>query len=292
MIVNMCGVEVGYGKPCRVVAEIGVNAAGDIYKAQELIFQAKEAGCDFVKFQKRTPSLAVPEKEWHELRDTPFGKMEKLAYREKVEFSPEQYVGIDSYCKLAGIPWFVSVFDIPSVQVMEKVGCQAYKIPSCRVTDILLLKVVASTNKPIILSTGMSTSSEVDIAIRVLEQNSRGNVPELVILQCTSSYPNKAEECNLRVMQTYDRIYDYPVGFSSHKIGIRTCVLAVAAGANMIERHVTLDRKFPGGDNRLSSTFEDMQRLIEEIRYAELCLGDGYKRVYDSELPEMKRLRV
>ena len=289
--VTVCGVDVGDNYPCRIVAEIGVNAAGDINKCKDLILLAKEAGCDFVKFQTRTPELAVPEKEWHEMRDTPFGRMEKLEYRKKVEFSPKQYEDINNYCKLLVIPWFVSVWDISSVIRMERIGCQAYKIPSARVTDISLLKMVARTRKPIIISTGMSTIMEVDIALQTIEDETSWS-PEYILLQCTSVYPSKAEETNLRVMQTYQMLYDAPVGFSSHKIGIRTCVLAVAAGANMVERHITVDRNQVGGDHRLSSTFDDMKRLVEEVRYAELCLGDGKKVVYDSELPEMKRLRV
>ena len=296
MTVTIGGLDIGHEHHCRVIAEIGVNHNGDIDRALDLIAAARRAGCDAVKFQKRTPHLAVPEAEWGELRDTPFGKMPKLDYRERVEFDWPDYQIIAEYCQTIGIPWFVSVWDLPSVEIMEGMECVAYKIPSARLHDTALLRRVARTMKPLILSTGMSTMEDVETAVRTLDNTRQDKTPcfyqDLILLQCTSAYPAKAEESNLRVIQTYRETYcDMPVGFSSHKIGLQTCLLAVAAGACVIERHITLDRAALGSDHKMSSTPEDLARLVKEIRYAEQCLGDGVKRVYPSEEGERKRLR-
>lgn len=286
--------QIGHEFPVRVIAEIGVNHQGDIDIALDMIRAAKAAGADLVKLQSRTPELSVPESEWDEIRDTPFGPMPKLAYRQRMEFGQTDYEKIDALCRSLETPWLVSVWDCPSVDRMEECGCVAYKIPSPRLHDLALIRRVRETTKPIILSTGMSTDHEV--AIAMIQAGGTGCLygpgPGVILMQCTSSYPSKAEECNLRVIQTYRNDYpDVPVGFSSHKIGIQTCLLAVAVGACIIERHFTFDRSLPGSDHKISSTPEDLARLVKEIRYAEACLGDGRKIVYPSEEPERKRLR-
>lgn len=296
--VTIAGIAIGDGSPTRVCAEIGVNHQGDLDLAMALIRAAKEAGCDFVKGQRRSPELAVPQAEWNELRDTPWGRMPKLVYRHKVEFSDEQWAKLFDFAKSIGIPLFASVWDIPSLESMERLGSPCHKIPSARLHDDALLRAVASLGKPVILSTGMSAWAEIKHAIDVVRKNfdvyrkdSWRFKPAVLPLQCTSSYPARHDESNLRVIQTYKREFGCPVGFSSHKIGIATCVLAVAVGANLIERHISLDRRTKGSDHRMSSEPEDLARLVKEIRYAESCLGTGEKIVYPSEEAERKRLR-
>jgi len=283
--VTIAGIPIGDGYPCSVIAEIGTNASGSLRVAKQMIEAAKESGATFVKFQARTPELAVPETEWNELRDTPFGRMTKLGYRKAVEFGEDGYRELFAHAERIGIVAFASVWDVPSVKRMERVGSPCHKIPSARMTDYDLLAEVNYLQKPTILSTGMSTWEEVQRGFVALPFH------RTIVLQCTSAYPAQADESNLRVIQTYKRELHCPVGFSSHKIGIATCLLAVAVGANLIERHISLDRSTKGSDHRMSSEPEDLARLVKEIRYAEACLGDGVKRVYDSEVPERKRLR-
>ncbi len=285
--VTIAGIPIGDGHPCRLVVDLGTNHQGDVRLALKMIEAAKAAGADFIKLQKRTPELSVPKAEWNELRDTPWGKMTKLDYRKRVEFGGDEYSTIDAHCHAIGIPWFCSVWDVPSVRFLRNLPCDfvALKIPSARVTDLELLAEVNYYQKPTILSTGMSTWEEVQRAFIALPFHNT------IVLQCTSAYPARADESSLRVMDTYRRMLHCPVGFSSHKIGIQTCLLAVAVGANLIERHLSLDRRTKGSDHRMSSEPEDLARLVSEIRYAEACLGDGVKVVFPSEEAERQRLR-
>jgi len=298
--VNIAHIPIGDGYPVRVCAEIGTNHQGRLPLAFRMIEAAKEAGADFVKFQVRTPELAVPKAEWHEVRDTPWGKLTKLDYRKRVEFSAYDYEAIDEHCRKVGILWFCSYWDQPSLDRIHKLNVDfvCVKIPSARLHDDELLRSAAKYGRPVILSTGMSEWSEVKRAVNILTTNydTGGKAdwrakPQIIPMQCTSAYPARHDESNLRVIRTYKRELGFPVGFSSHKIGIATCVLAVAVGANIIERHLTLDRGRLGSDHRMSSEPEDMERLVKEIRYAEACLGDGKKVVYPSEEAERKRLR-
>lgn len=301
-IVKFGGIDIGDGHPCRVVAELGTNHQGDLKLAKRLAREAKDAGCDFVKLQVRTPELAVPRAEWDDLRETPWGPMTKLEYRSRVELSDEALQGFQDYCAAINLPWFASVWDIPALDRLHSLPVDfiGVKIPSARLQDDNLLKAAAMSGKPVILSTGMSNLAEVLRAYRLMEKvkGSIGCITEMpvrptdiILLQCTSMYPARADESNLRVIRTYKQMLACPVGFSSHKIGIQTCLLAVAVGANLIERHITLDRGTRGSDHRMSSEPGDLVRLIKEIRYTEACLGDGNKIVYLNEEAERKRLR-
>ena len=296
--VTIGGIPIGDGHPCRIVAEIGTNHGGDLDLAKWLIKMAKDVGCDMVKGQKRSPELAVPRAEWQELRDSPWGQMTKIAYRRRVEFSEDQWAELFEYAKGVGIPLFASVWDLPSLESMERVGSPCHKIPSARLHDDELLRATARYGRPVILSTGMSEWIAVKRAWSILrdqfDADSKAkwrNLPLIIPMQCTSSYPARHDESNLRVIQTYKREFGGPVGFSSHKIGIATCILALAVGANLVERHITWSRETPGSDHRMSSTGEDLKRLVREIRYAEACLGDGIKCLTESERPEAVRLR-
>lgn len=277
--------EIGAGHPTFVIAEIGINHNGDLEVAKRLIDAAVSAGCDAVKFQKRTPSLCVPPEQAHRLRETPWGEMTYLEYRERVEFGLAEYREIDGYCRTRGIHWFASCWDAPSVDFIEAFHPLCYKIASACLTDHDLLRHVSTTARPVLLSTGMSTMDEIALAVQVL-----GPSP-LLLAHSTSSYPCAVDELNLRMIHTLADRFGCPVGYSGHEVGLPTTSAAVALGACFVERHLTLDRAMWGSDHAASVEPPGMVRLVRDIRSIERALGSGVKRVYDSERPLMKRLR-
>lgn len=276
---------VGDGHPTYVVAEIGINHNGDIEIAKRLMDAAKHAGVDAVKFQKRTPELCTPPDQRNVMRETPWGYITYLEYRQKIEFGEEQYREIDRYAREIGITWFVSVWDEPSVDFIEAFNPVAYKVPSAALTDHSLLRKLRSTGRPIILSTGMSTIDQIKAAVELLD------LDNLIICHTTSAYPCPPEELNLRMVQTLKETYPCPIGYSGHEVGLIPSVVAVALGACLVERHITLDRAMWGSDQAASVEPGGFERLVKYIRVTELSLGDGVKRVYDSELPSLKKLR-
>jgi len=276
---------VGDGYPTYVVAEIGINHNGDIEIARQLMDAAKHAGVDAVKFQKRTPELCTPPDQRNVMRETPWGYITYLEYRHKIEFGEAEYREVDRYAKEIGITWFVSVWDEPSVDFIEAFDPVAYKIPSAALTDHGLLQKLRATGRPIILSTGMSTIDQIKAAVELLDMDN------LIICHTTSAYPCPPEELNLRMVQTLKETYPCPIGYSGHEVGLIPSVVAVALGACLVERHITLDRAMWGSDQAASVEPGGFERLVKYIRVTELSLGDGVKRVYDSELPSLKKLR-
>ncbi|MCX7977045.1 MAG: N-acetylneuraminate synthase family protein [Bellilinea sp.] len=276
---------VGDGHPTYVVAEIGINHNGDIEIAKRLMDAAKHAGVDAVKFQKRTPELCTPPDQRNVMRETPWGYITYLEYRHKIEFGEEEYREVDRYAREIGITWFVSVWDEPSVDFIESFDPVAYKVPSAALTDHGLLKKLRSTGRPIILSTGMSTIDQIKAAVELLD------LDNLIICHTTSAYPCPPEELNLRMVQTLKETYPCPIGYSGHEVGLIPSVVAVALGACLVERHITLDRAMWGSDQAASVEPGGFERLVKYIRVTELSLGDGVKKVYDSELPSLKKLR-
>lgn len=276
---------VGEGQPTFIVAEIGINHNGDVEIAKELIQAAKAAGVDAVKFQKRTPELCVPPSKQQVLRETPWGLMTYLEYRHHVELGEEAYRQIDALCQEVRITWFASVWDEPSVDFMEAFHPVCYKIPSAALTDHALLTHVRRTGRPIILSTGMSSMEEIRDAVRLL------GTEQLVLLQCTSTYPAKTEELNLKAIHTFQQKFDCPIGYSGHEIGLQTTCAAVVLGATVIERHITLSRAMWGSDQAASVEPQGFVRLVRDIRRIEQALGDGVKRVYETELKVRETLR-
>jgi len=276
---------VGEGAPCFIIGEIGINHNGDIEIAKKLISVAAHAGADAVKFQKRTPELAVPPDQRDILRETPWGVMTYMDYRYKVEFGEAEYAEIDSYCKQMGIDWFVSPWDEPSVDFIEKFAPVTYKVASASLTDISLLKKINATGRPVILSSGMSTMEQIEEGVKQID-------PDKVLLaHSTSSYPCKPAELNLRMIETLKAKYDFPIGYSGHEVGLQTTSAAVLLGASFVERHITLDRAMWGSDQAASVEPPGLIRLVRDIRELEEALGDGVKKVYDSELPGLKKLR-
>lgn len=276
---------VGPGQPVYITAEIGLNHNGDLDTALKLIDTAAVAGCDAVKFQKRTPDLCVPPEQREVMRETPWGLMTYLEYRYRVEFGEREYAEIDRFCKTRNIAWYASCWDEPSLEMIERFDPCCYKIASACLTDDELLRRTNATGRPIILSTGMSTMDEIRHAVSQLDRN------RLIIAHATSTYPCKPDELNLRMIQTLSDEFGCPIGYSGHETGLQTTHAAVALGACFVERHITLDRAMWGSDQAASVEPWGLMRLVRDIRVIEESLGDGHKRVYDSEQPIRKKLR-
>ncbi|MDH6225390.1 sialic acid synthase SpsE/CMP-N-acetylneuraminic acid synthetase [Streptomyces sp. MJP52] len=277
---------VGPGRPVYVTGEIGINHNGDLDNAIALIDAAVEAGCDAVKFQKRTPEICTPRDQWDIERDTPWGRMTYIDYRHRVEFGEEEYRAIDEHCKERGIHWFASPWDTEAVAFLEKFDLPAHKVASASLTDDELLRALRDTGRSVILSTGMSTPKQIRHAVEVLGSEN------IVLCHATSTYPAKAEELNLRVINTLQQEYpNVPIGYSGHETGLQTTLAAVALGAVFVERHITLDRAMWGSDQAASVEPQGLVRLVRDIRTIEASLGDGVKKVYESELGPMKKLR-
>lgn len=276
--------RVGPNQPTFFIAEIGINHNGDLNLAKTLITSAKGAGCDAVKFQKRTVDVVYSAEELARTRESPFGTTNGELKR-ALEFGAEEYAEIDGLCRDLDIPWFASCWDEASVDFIERYNPCCYKIASACLTDSNLLRHHQRTGKPIILSTGMSSLEQIDRAVEVL------GTKNLILAHCTSTYPAKIEELNLRVIGTLIDRYQVPVGYSGHEVGLYTSLAAVTLGACMIERHITLDRTMWGSDQAASVEIHGIARLVKDIRAVEQALGDGVKRIYDSEVPIMKKLR-
>ncbi|MES2393187.1 MAG: N-acetylneuraminate synthase family protein [Acidobacteriota bacterium] len=276
--------QLGEGQPCYIIAEVGINHNGDIDLAKRLISVAVAAGCDAVKFQKRTVEVVYTEKELATPRPNPFGETNGDLKR-GLEFHEEDYAEIASFCKQLKIDWFVSPWDEASVDFIQMFNPPCYKIASASLTDDHLLKHVRSTGKPIIASTGMSTYAEIDHAVEVLGKEN------LILMHTTSTYPAKYEQLNLKAIPSMIERYGIPVGYSGHETGIPTSVAAAALGACCVERHITMDRAMWGSDQAASLEPNGISRLVRDIRLVEQSMGDGVKRVYEEEIPVMKKLR-
>jgi N-acetylneuraminate synthase len=276
---------IGGAQPAYIVAEIGLNHNGSVDIAKQLIDAAVLAGCDAVKFQKRTPEVCVPPEQRDVLRETPWGLITYLQYRYKVELGKDDYAEIDRYCRARSISWFASCWDEASVDFVEQFNPACFKIASASLTDDNLLRHYRKTGKPLIASTGMSTMAQIDHAVEVLGRQ------DLILLHATSTYPSKLEELNLRVIPRLIERYGVPIGYSGHEVGLYTTLAAVVLGACVIERHITLDRAMWGSDQAASVEPQGFARLVKDIRAVEAGLGDGVKRVYESEIPVMRKLR-
>ena len=275
---------VGPGHPCFFVSEIGINHNGNIAIAKKLIDIAKKADSDAVKFQKRTIDFLYEKKELDAYRESPFGKT-YYEYRKGVEFEYKDHLKIKNYCKKKKIISFSSCWDTKAVDTMEKLNTPCYKIASASLTNEALLKYIKSKNRPIILSTGMSSMKDIKKAVKILGKKN------LIILHCTSTYPAKKEELNLKVIHNLMRIFKVPVGYSGHETLLAPTLAAATLGACMIERHITLDRAMWGSDHAASLGPDGLWKLIANIRNIEAALGNGEKKVYKSEISEIKRLR-
>ena len=275
---------VGDGHPTLVLAEIGINHNGDVQTAKKLIDVAAFAGCEAVKFQKRTVDVVYTPDELAKPRESPFGETNGDLKR-GLEFGQAEYGEIDAYCRGKQIAWTASCWDEASVDFIDEYDPPFYKIASASLTDDTLLRHTRSKGKPIVLSTGMSTLDQVDHAVDVL------GTGDLILLHCCSTYPSQYAELNLRVIPVLRERYRVPIGYSGHETGIASSVAAAVLGACIVERHVTLDRSLWGSDHAASLEPNGIIRVSRDIRLVETALGDGNKTVAPSEIPVMKKLR-
>ena len=275
---------VGPGEPTFVVAEIGINHNGSVETAKRLIEVAKSAGCDAVKFQKRTIDVVYSPEDLARPRESPFGTTNGDLKR-ALEFGYAEYAEIHRYCQSIGMLWFTSCWDKGSVDFIEQFTPPCYKIASPCLTDDDLLRHHRRTGRPALLSTGMSTIEQIDHAAEVLGHEN------LLLLHCTSTYPANLEELNLRVISTLLSRYDVPVGYSGHEVLVYTTLAAVVLGACLVERHVTLSRAMWGSDHAASIETQGINKLVGYIRSTEVALGDSVKRVVAREVDVMKKMR-
>ncbi len=275
---------VGDGYPCFIIAEIGINHNGSVSLAKKMIDIAVTTGCDAVKFQKRTVDVVYTKEELAKERTSVFGKTNGDLKR-GLEFGEEEYREIDDYCRQHGIMWFASCWDEQAVDFVEDFDVPCYKIASASLTDDNLLKYTRSKGKPVLLSTGMSTMEQIRHAVSVLGED------DLILYHCTSTYPSNADETNLRVIETFRKEFSCPIGYSGHERGVTPSVLAVALGANSVERHITTDRTNWGSDQAASLEMAGLYHLVRDVRQTPVLLGDGEKVVYPRELPIIDKLR-
>ena len=274
-------------KKTYIIAEIGINHNGDLDIAKRLIDIASLSGCDAVKFQKRNPDVCVPEHQKNIMRETPWGAMTYLEYKYKVEFGKEEYDEIDRYCKEKGIAWSASPWDLDSLEFLNQYDLPFIKIPSAMLTNIPLIIACAQSGKKVILSTGMSTEEEIDLAVEAI----RTFTEDFALLHCNSTYPAPLNELNLSTITTLKNKYNCEVGYSGHEFRIGTTVSSVYLGATIIERHITLDRTMWGTDHLSSVEPQGLIKLVKGIRELEEAFGNGVIQVTESEKPIRTKLR-
>ena len=271
-----------------ITAEIGINHNGDIEIAKKLIDVAKKCGCDAVKFQKRTIEKVYSKEILDSPRDSSWGNTtrdQKLG----LEFDENDYDKIDSYCKSKNIDWFASAWDLDSQKFLSKYNSKYNKIASALLTNTDLLKMVAQEKKHCFISTGMSTLDEIDAAVKIF----RDNNCSFELMHCTSTYPMDLNEANLGCIDTLKNKFNCDVGYSGHEVpSYICCIVAATLGATSIERHITLDRSMYGSDQPASLEEKGLERMVRDVRRVETVLGDGIKRVFDSELPIKEKLRT
>lgn len=270
-----------------MIAEIGINHNADLYIAKRLIDAAFATGWDCVKFQKKNPAKCVPEDQKHILKDTPWGRMTYLEYKEKMEFGVAAYDYINQYCMEKPIQWTASVWDTDSLIFLMNYDVPFIKVPSAKITDAGLMEAVAETGKRVIISTGMSTVQEIDEAVAILQKYGA----DYAILHTNSMYPAPIEDLNLRAIPFLKERYKCTVGYSGHEYGLEPTVIAVALGAEIIERHVTLDHNMWGTDQAASLEIHAMDMLRKRINEVQASLGDGVKKVTDGEMQIRLKLR-
>ena len=274
-----------YMKPF-VIAEIGINHNGDIEIAKKLIDIAKNTGCDAVKFQKRTLDIVYTQELLDSPRESPWGKTQR-DQKKGLEFGKHEYDIIDAYCKEMKTEWFASAWDVESQKFLQQYNCKYNKVASAMLTYPPLLETIAKEKKHTFISTGMSSFADIDRAVEIFRKH---NCP-FTLLHCVSTYPSEDNECNLLVMKDLMKRYHCDIGYSGHEKGILPSVLAVALGAKVIERHITLDKKMYGSDQAASIDEMELRAMMEQIRAVPGILGTGMKSVSDKEKAIAKKLR-
>jgi N-acetylneuraminate synthase len=278
----------GDNKPVYMISEVGLNHNADMQICKKLIDASFACNWDCVKFQKRTPELCVPEDQKGLMRDTPWGRMTYLQYRYKVEFEKAEYDYIDEYCKQKPIAWTASVWDMGALRFLVNYNVPYIKIPSAKLVHHELVRAAAIQGKPVILSTGMSTMAEIDAAVKILKRDAS----DFVLMHTNSAYPAPLNELNLSMIKTLKERYNCMVGYSGHEEGLEPSVIAVAMGARVIERHITLDHNMWGSDHRASLEVHAMDMLRKRIMDVDVSIGDGVKRITELENAAKIKLRT
>ncbi len=265
-----------------VIAEAGVNHNGSLELAKKLVDAAKLAGADCIKFQtfisKHIVSKNALKAEYQKMQTDPQESQHDML--KKLELSFDEFIELNEYCKIKDIEFMSTAFDFESIDFLYSLGMRTWKIPSGEITNLPYLIKIARLNKPVILSTGMSTLEEIRYAIKVLKENGAG---EITVLHCTTEYPTPFEDVNLRAMNTIKEEFNVKVGYSDHTKGIEVPIAAVALGATVIEKHFTLDRNMEGPDHKASLEPDELKSMIDSIRKIELALGNGIKQPAESE---------
>lgn len=273
---------------CKIIAEAGINHNGDIELAKNLVDAAVEAKADAVKFQTfRTDEIVTQQTERTEYQKRS-GDTSQYEMLESVELSESDHEVLVEYCAEKGVEFLSTPYDPESVELLERVGVERYKIASADIVNKPLLRTIADTGKPVILSTGMANLAEIERAVTLLRN--RG-CPSLVLLHCVSCYPTDPEHLNLRFMETLERAFDVPVGFSDHTLDNSMPILAAGRGAAMVEKHFTLDRSMDGPDHAASLEPDELSTMVKSIRDAEAALGDGTVRIPDCEKQNRPKMR-
>jgi len=269
MQVKVNNTPIGTGAPCYIIAEAGINHNNDVKQAKEMIATAKKAGANAIKFQIfEAEEMCSTNSEYYELFKS-------------LELPRKVWKDLSDYSKKQGIVFTASVFGESSADFLDELDSPLFKFASADITHLPLLEYVAKKKKPMLLSCGMATVGEVEDAVNLIRDN--GN-DQIILMHCVSNYPTKFEESNIRVMKTLKDIFQVPVGFSDHSLGIVAPMAAIALGADIVEKHYTLDRELPGPDHSLSIEPKELEDLVKNARIIESALGNGVKTITEAEL--------
>jgi len=269
-----------------IIAEIGINHNGDLGIAKQLIDMAKDCGCDAVKFQKRTIDLVYDKNMLESYRESPWGTTQR-EQKEGLEFGQQEYDEINRYCKEKDIHWFASAWDVESQKFFRQYDCEYNKVASAMLTHIPLLEIIAEEGKHTFISTGMSDYAQIERALSIFSEK---GCP-FTIMHCVSTYPCPDEDCNIGLIPVLKEKYQCPVGYSGHEIGIQPSVIAVVMGAEVVERHITLDRAMYGSDQSASLEKRGMELLVRDCRAVQPILGNGEKIISVKEKGIAEKLR-
>jgi N-acetylneuraminate synthase len=271
-------------KKIFIIGEIGINHNGSLKIAKELILLAKSVGFDAVKFQKRTPEITTPKEKINMERETPWGKMTYLEYKNKIEFGKKEFDEINKYCKKLNIEWFASPWDVESNSFLNKYKLRFNKIASPMLTNFELLNSVAKQKRFTFISTGMSKMIDVEKAVKIFKKHKCA----FNLMHCVSAYPCEDKDLNLKLIQVYKKKFRVDVGYSGHEKSVSPSLMAACLGATSIERHITLDRTMWGTDHAASLEINGMKNLVELIRKFERSIGDGKKKFLNIEKKKLK----
>lgn len=270
----------------QIIAEVGINHSGNIEIARDLMKMAKECGCDYVKFQKRTIDIVYTQEFLNSYRQSPWGSTQR-AQKQALEFGQLQYDEIDDYSRELGLPWFASAWDIKSLEFLDSYRLPHHKIASAMITNQDFLKAVAERNIHTFISTGMSTMKIIEDVVDIF---SRLGCP-YTLLHSVSAYPCADEECNVKMVKVLIDHFGEPVGYSGHEVGLLPSIVAVVLGASTIERHITLDRASYGSDQAASLERRGLELLVKECKGVQAVMGHGRKTIGETERGVARKLR-